>query len=186
MADIDVLLRQVSAKAAETSDEDELPPAATAEQIESAEQVLGFRLPPLLTRLYREVANGGFGPAYRLLPLTGEGRTAVGEYREVRATRKPGETSWPAAVLPILDWGCGMYAAVDCRDPGGAVLLFEPNGVGADWHDAWYVDAESLVAWLEIWLSETGWYEGDVAEGYEEAREPQPWEAARARLSEPD
>jgi hypothetical protein len=36
--------------------------AATAEMIEEAEAVTGFRLPPLLRRLYLEVGNGGFGP----------------------------------------------------------------------------------------------------------------------------
>lgn len=37
--------------------------------IDRAEQLLGFRLPPLLRALYAEVANGGFGPGYGLLEL---------------------------------------------------------------------------------------------------------------------
>ncbi|WP_343950186.1 hypothetical protein [Nonomuraea longicatena] len=58
----------------------------------------------------------------------------------------------------MLDWGCGMFAAVDCRSADATVLLFDPNGGP----DAWYVDAESLTDWLETWLAETGWYEEDA------------------------
>ncbi|WP_285775696.1 SMI1/KNR4 family protein [Microtetraspora sp. NBRC 13810] len=115
MTDVDDLLRRVFAKANATVER--LPATATAEEVENAESILGFTLPPMLTRLHREVANGGFGPDYQLLPLTGEGRTAVSDYCEEPATRTSGETRWPAEVLPILDWGCGMYAAVDCRSP---------------------------------------------------------------------
>jgi hypothetical protein len=35
---------------------------ATAETIGEAEGIIGFPLPPLLRRLYLEVADGGFGP----------------------------------------------------------------------------------------------------------------------------
>ncbi|MGW0592889.1 SMI1/KNR4 family protein [Streptosporangium sp. NPDC002607] len=181
MTDIDDLLRHVSVKASAT--EERLPPTATAEEVAQAESVLGFELPPLLARLYREVANGGFGPDYRLFPLRGEGRTAVGVYHEERATAERGEKAyWPVDVLPILDWGCGMYAAVDCRSPEGTVLLFEPNGIEDDWHDAWYVDTESLAGWLEAWVAGTGWYEEDADEDSEMRR----WETARQRLSESD
>lgn len=182
MTGIDDLLRRVLVKADATTER--LSPPATAEEVENAERILGFKLPPVLARLYGEVANGGFGPDYHLLPLTGDGRTAVSDYREERATRRSGEASWPAEVLPILDWGCGMYAAVDCRSPEGTVLLFEPNGICADWHSAWYVDAESLTDWLETWLSGTGWYEEDAE--CDDAQEPRPWGIARQRLSEPE
>lgn len=179
MTDTDDLLRQVSAKASATTEH--LPLPATAEEVAQAERILGFRLPPVLARLYLEVANGGFGPDYQLLPLVGEGRTAVNDYCEERETSESSsDAHWPADVLPILDWGCGMYAAVDCRSPQGVVLLFEPNGISGDWHHAWYVDSESLTGWLETWLSETGWYEEDT----DEDREMRPWESARQRLAE--
>ncbi|MFG3437788.1 SMI1/KNR4 family protein [Nonomuraea sp. NPDC047897] len=179
MTDIDDLLRRVSAKASVTMEH--LPPPATAEEVAQVERILGFRLPPVLVRLYREVANGGFGPDHQLLPLRGEGRTAMSDYQEERnGSESGGDAHWPADVLPILDWGCGMYAAVDCRRPEGTVLLFEPNGVSGDWHRAWYVDAERLTDWLETWLSGTGWYEEDA----DEDGEMRPWEQARQRLAE--
>jgi hypothetical protein len=37
-------------------------PPVTSEQVKETEALLGFQLPRLLTRLYVEVANGGFGP----------------------------------------------------------------------------------------------------------------------------
>jgi hypothetical protein len=40
-----------------------LRPPVTKEQVEAVEQKLGFSLPPLLKRIYTEVANGGIGPA---------------------------------------------------------------------------------------------------------------------------
>lgn len=175
VTNLDDLLQRVRAKAYATA-EQQLPPPATAEEVAQAESTLGFSLPPLLVRLYREVANGGFGPDYQLLPLVGEGRTAVSVYREELADGAP---HWPADVLPVLDWGCGMFAAVDCRSAEGAVLLFEPNGVDDEWSQAWYVDAEGLAGWLETWLSGTGWYEEDAGED----GGMRPWEAARQRLS---
>ncbi|MGJ6969264.1 SMI1/KNR4 family protein [Streptosporangium sp. G11] len=179
MPDIDDLLRRVSVKASAPGEP--LPPPATAEEVVRAEGVLGFGIPPVLARLYREVANGGFGPDYQLFPLAGEGRTAVSVYHEERSmSQSGGEAHWPADVLPILDWGCGMYAAVDCRSPEGTVLLFEPNGVDGEWHRAWHLDSESLAGWLEVWLSETGWYEEDA----DEDSEIHPWQTARQRLSE--
>ncbi|WP_326830325.1 SMI1/KNR4 family protein [Streptosporangium sp. NBC_01810] len=128
MTDIDDLFRRVSVKAGTPGEP--LPPPATAEEVAQAEIILGFGLPPVLARLYCEVANGGFGPDYQLFPLAGEGRTAVNVYREERSmSESGGEVHWPADVLPILDWGCGMYAAVDCRSSEGTVLVFEPNGI---------------------------------------------------------
>jgi len=42
------------------------PEPASLEQVEEAELKIGYPLPPLLRRLYLEVANGGFGPLMRL------------------------------------------------------------------------------------------------------------------------
>lgn len=161
-----------------------LPPAVSAEEVAAAERALGFRLPPLLARLYQEVANGGFGPEYQFLPLTGEGRTVVGEYAAERAASAREEVPyWPQGVLPVLDWGCGMYAAVDCRDENGTVLLFEPNVLGDDAARAWFLDAPTLAGWLETWLAGTGWYGEDATEDDQTPEQPGPWEEAAARIA---
>ena len=39
--------------------------------IAGVEESLGFRLQPLLRRVYGEIANGGFGPGYGILGLRG-------------------------------------------------------------------------------------------------------------------
>ncbi|WP_200824781.1 hypothetical protein [Nonomuraea solani] len=99
-------------------------------------------------------------------------------YRKERAISQPGgDVRWPSDVLPILAWGCGMYAAVDCRSSEATVLLIEPNGISDGWHRAWGVDSASLADWLETWIAGTGWYEEDTDD------EVRPWEAARQRLS---
>lgn len=46
-------------------------PPTTLLVVEAAEKELGFTLPPLLTQLYTQVANGGFGPGYGIYGLEG-------------------------------------------------------------------------------------------------------------------
>lgn len=88
-------------------------------------------------------------------------------------------------VLPILDWGCAMYAAVDCRSETATVLLFEPNAMTDDGAAAWFVDAGSLAEWLETWLAGTGWYREDAYENTDEEPEDMPpWELAASRIAE--
>ncbi|MFB7029490.1 MULTISPECIES: SMI1/KNR4 family protein [unclassified Streptomyces] len=182
MIAIEDLISRIAAKA--KSPYKALPPAVTADDVAEAEAALGFALPPLLASLYREVANGGFGPDYQLLPLVGSGRTVLSEYQSERSASAEDETPyWPAGVLPILDWGCAMYAAVDCLGETATVLLFEPNAMEDDGAAAWFVDAGSLAEWLETWLAGTGWYREDADE-YEDVAEPTPWEMAASRIGE--
>lgn len=135
------------------------PPApAEPGTLARAEEALGFALPPLLAALYTRVADGGFGPEYGLLPLlegsAGGEPPAVGQYLAARADP---EWPWPAGVLQIAHWGCGMYACVDCTDEAAPVLLYEPNGGNPD--HAWFADSPSLASWLQDWLDGTGWYD---------------------------
>jgi SMI1 / KNR4 family (SUKH-1) len=146
--------------------------------VRQAEAALGFALHPLLATVYREVADGGFGPDYQLLSLIGESaETAVGEYLSRRSENAGTDWAWPEGVLPILHWGCGMYACVDCRSPAGTVLLFEPNP--GDPHLAWYVDSPSLAGWFTHYVEDTGWWV--AAEDGEDVDEMPPWPDAAAR-----
>lgn len=126
--------------------------------LQRAEAAVGFQLHPLLAAAYQHIGDGGFGPDYQLMPLLGEpGSTSVVvEYLEARATGASTDWAWPEAVLPILTWGCGMYACVDCRSDEGTTLLFEPNPGVPDL--AWYVDSPSLDAWFRSHLDDTGWW----------------------------
>jgi len=179
--DLDDLIRRVAERAA--SDSDDLPAPVGDAQIAEAEAQLGFALHPLLARLYRQVADGGFGPDYQLLPLLGPDSSVVGDYLERREWSVGAEyPEWPEGVVPILTWGCGMYAGVDCRSEDGKVLLFEPNPYsGGSWAQCWFVDSASLAAWLETWLAGTGWFESDG--DMDVLLEPQMWDLAASRLS---
>lgn len=176
MSGLAELLERVCVRAeAQTAN---LPACVSDQELAEAERILGFALPTEVRRLYGEVANGGFGPEYFLFPLMGEGSTAVTEYGTLRES--PSEF-WPRGVLPILDWGCGMYGAVDCLRPDAPVLLFDPNADTGDAADAWFQDSPSLTQWLVSWLDGTGWWEEDVMSA-EDGAEPRPWTGAAQRV----
>ncbi|MFE2544357.1 SMI1/KNR4 family protein [Actinacidiphila glaucinigra] len=184
MTGADDLIGRVAARASAAAGT--LPAPARAAQVEEAEAQLGFAIPPLLARLYTEVADGGFGPlGNELFPLAGQGRTVVSAYRAERGAPQASESPhWPEGVLPILDWGCGMYGAVDCLGTSGTVLVFEPNADTGDPADGWFVDEPGLADWLETWLAGGGWYRPD---GHDDAELPEPadWEEAVSRLAAP-
>lgn len=119
------------------------------------------------------------GPDRRLLPLLGSGSSVVGEYRARRVASVGVEhPEWPEGVVPVLTWGCAMYAGVDCLSEDGQVLLFEPNPYsGGSWEQCWFLYSASLAAWLETWLVGTGWFEEDVFDR-DDLVEPQPWAQA--------
>lgn len=110
-------------------------PTAPADAVAEAENLIGYRLPPLLRRLYLEAGNGGFGPGYGILGLR-DGhrgdtrRTALGLYREAHGTSSTGWSFLPASLLPICHWGCGIYSFTDCPQPQGPsqpVLVHDPD-----------------------------------------------------------
>lgn len=49
-----------------------LPAPLPVEDVRRAEAALGFPVPPLLTALRTGMADGGIGPAYGPMPLTGD------------------------------------------------------------------------------------------------------------------
>ncbi|GIJ50961.1 SMI1/KNR4 family protein [Virgisporangium aliadipatigenens] len=183
MTDYGPLLVRIAARAAE--DEPMLPLASRpgplgAAELDLAERRLGFPLHPLLRAVYRTFANGGFGPDYQLFSLIG-GPTAEQSVDVYLANRSAGagtHWAWPEGVLPVLSWGCGMYACVDCRSEQGTVLLFEPNPGDPDL--AWYIDAPSLEMWFDGYVSRTGWWDK-----LEDGDEPdlQPWPDFKVRAS---
>lgn len=108
-------------------------PPTTAAKVDVAEAALGFKIPPVLRRLYTEVANGLFGPGYGLAGVDGCGsdekrNDLVALYRgQLSEDWKKALPHWPDRILRIAPLGCAMYAAVDCKDPAYPVYLFEPN-----------------------------------------------------------
>jgi hypothetical protein len=124
-------------------------PPATAAEIAHAENELGFRLPPLLRRLYAEVADGGFGPSYGLLPIArrhvepGQDETLV-EVRNKLAT----DPRWPAELVPLCDWGCAIWSCLDCRTTEGPMVTVAGE-------EPFTSTGMHLRGWLRAWLAGT-------------------------------
>jgi len=116
---------------------------ASALVVEAAEKALGFALPPLLVRLYREVGNGGFGPGLFGLPPEGprlnDEVDMIALYHSMRD-----HCTWPERVLPIADLGCAMWTCLDCASREGRIVHSEDMKLG-------FVD-DTLHEWLEQWL----------------------------------
>jgi hypothetical protein len=131
---------------------------ASPSQLAADEERLGFALPPMLKRLYVEIGNGGFGPGYGLIGISGGvpddlGRTATEAYRGLRSQeRSPPGWSWPEALLPICHWGCGITSCVDCSTPDFRMRIFDPNLVDDDnWRDGFFAEADSFEDWIRAW-----------------------------------
>jgi hypothetical protein len=141
-------------------------PPVMPEAVAAAESQLAFRLSDLLRRLYIEVGNGGFGPGFGLIPLSAESLgqnpppeaefDLLGDYRRLvhRYVGKPGG-GWPAGLVPVFYFGCGVFELVDCGDAAGPVVGFDPDSddlatlVRREWSAA-----PSLERRLEAWLGD--------------------------------
>lgn len=115
---------------------------ARADAVGRAEQQLGAAFPPLLRRLYLEVADGGFGPGYGVLPLERDPR---GDPRHLPGQLRDG-------LWPLCDWGCAVVSLVDCRDATGRMWAFDPNP-GAPEEDEVFPEDITLAQWLHRWAS---------------------------------
>lgn len=125
---------------------DPLPALAPAglDAVEEAERVLGYPLPPLLRRLYLEVANGGFGPG--VLGVAGGqeddlGRTAV----DLRRERED-----PSGMWAVCYWGCAIVSYVDCSTPDFLMWGFDPTS-GRE-RQSFFPEDLTLTQWLARWL----------------------------------
>ena len=137
------------------------PPAHTHE-VKGTEQVLRFSFPKVLQQLYTEVANGGFGPGYGLIGLdTGmpdyTGLALAQAYFQARQPdAQPSSTVWPALLLLLCHWGCGIYSCVDCSTPDLSVLRFDPNKLNSEPQRgrAFSPEATSLTIWMTRWVND--------------------------------
>ncbi len=138
-----------------------LPGPATAATLEAAEARLGVALPPLLRRLYLEVANGGLGPGSGILGIRGgwtdHGRSIEDLYEEMSdSTTEDPRWVWPAGLVPLVDYG-GAFGCVDASTAEGRIVDWDPDelddrGPDGGWSRSFREVAPSLAAWLEAWL----------------------------------
>jgi hypothetical protein len=140
-----------------------LPPPASPRELGELERLTGLDLPQFLREVYLSVANGCFGPAYGLMPLTRHPldereETILEVYRSflLPDTEDPA-WAWPKSLLPICDWGCAIRSCVDCSSGEGAVIRFDPNGhgPGARWESAFEEESPSIRSWLMSWATGT-------------------------------
>ncbi|MEU8818262.1 SMI1/KNR4 family protein [Actinoplanes sp. NPDC048796] len=123
-----------------------LHPPATAADVENAERQIGRPLPELLRRLYREVADGGFGPGPR-------GFTRIDEVGALH--RRDREHGRPESWFELAPGGCTMYWYTDFAKPGNPVLLYDADGWdphdGESPRDGVRQVTPSLHEWLGTW-----------------------------------
>lgn len=139
-------------------------PPATPEELEAASHDLPGPLPDLLARLYGSIGNGGFGPGYGLLPLPTPSigrRTTITELLSELRSNHP---EWPSSVVPVVDWGCGIYSCLDFASGEASVLRYdhhaEPETL-REYFRGGYPDCHLFpeCSSFERWL--VGWVEGE-------------------------
>jgi hypothetical protein len=99
-------------------------PRATLEQIAATEVAIGFELPRILKEILMRIGNGGFGPGYGLIGVHGGYADFKGEHL-VELGQELGALD--RKVLPICNWGCGIYSCLDCAKHEAPVSIFNPQ-----------------------------------------------------------
>lgn len=146
-------------------------PPTTEVAIQEAEQELNFQLPPLLKGIYKEVANGGIGPGYGIIGLSGgapylnHGGNRLdlvqtyyhfrgeGEFPELNHDFTTEEDlflndEWYDKLLPLCPWGDDHFSLLNCSAPKTPVIHWVAYGghlIG---------ESPSFESWLNDWLND--------------------------------
>jgi hypothetical protein len=125
---------------------------ATEQQIKETEQQLGFPLPPLLHRLYAQVANGGFGPGYGITGVIGGYPCIDAPWGDI-AQRYQWEIDFANAIIQLARGGWRSLAPearqVLWDDGIGSQELWEAGELaGMDREEG---DPEREVTWHSPW-----------------------------------
>lgn len=124
-----------------------LPEPVSQRRIEDAEAELGFALPASLAAIYREIADGGFGPGPGLLPLH---KIVAGHSKLM--SRKSGKP-WPANQLTILI-SRGFFYCIDVlTDEIWSIDSSARRDEETDLSPLFELIQPSLESWLESWLA---------------------------------
>ena len=103
-------------------------------------------LPPLLTHLYTEVGNGGYGPGYGLLEAlhTVDGTLAFCEMYHL---------SLEQALTPFVYWGCTVYSVIELAT--GRVGILDQDAVedGCSPAEAAWWQYQSVDDFWTAWLN---------------------------------
>ena len=135
-------------------------PPATDQEIEDAERTLGFELPPLSKRLYREVGNGGnmLGPAFGIYGV-GTGYEHAGQNIVGQSKLLVRDHPWLENFLLVAEGGCGLCFCVDCNDADYPVYYYNGDEISSSMLDedydneeppdeGWDIEADTFAEWL--------------------------------------
>src|SRR5258705_3289435 len=122
----------------------------------------GQGMPPMLRRLFLEVANGGFGPRRGILGVRGHGLTYNGDWTDLLHVYRAFSPRMPREMLWLFDWGCAIWSLVDCSRPEGQMWVWDPNGAeDPSPANSLFRQAMTLTDWLAAWLhghaDQPGW-----------------------------
>ena len=124
---------------------------ASRELVESAELTLGFALWRDHRQVLMEIANGGFGPGDGLLGIPGGRLDDLGLSLIEMRKRLLSEAELARAIVPVCDWGCGIWSRVDCVT--GEILTCDEMGTRrmgiefGDWLEQW---ANGVNLWSKV------------------------------------
>jgi hypothetical protein len=103
-------------------------PVALETDVKQAEIDLGFHLPFILTNLYREIGNGGFGPGLGLIGVKGGAQSDFGDivatFNQLKNDQLRAGRLWDNQTLPFCSWGCNIFCCVEC-DSTNRISIFE-------------------------------------------------------------
>ncbi|MFE2086140.1 SMI1/KNR4 family protein [Streptomyces sp. NPDC059460] len=142
------------------------PEPASLDTVEDAERTIGFPLPPLVRRLYLEIADGGVGPSRGISPLNDEELAMANSYLDyLNAELAPEDPpAPPPGVLFFCDFGGITWALLDCRHPEGQMWWWDQG----DRHKLDLTFPQWMQAWLDGHL-----LDGRLTHKYMEARQLQ-------------
>ena len=130
------------------------PPPVSDSDYADFERDNGLILPGFVRRLYTEVANGGYGPAYGVNRLDG-GDDSIARWNQMfrNANRdEPSGPQWPSHLIRFCEIGCNMFYALDINVVDTPVFHVEPNEF--DDISKWMQLVDSSVDnWLNTWAS---------------------------------
>ncbi len=144
-------------------------PCVTASGLDAVEKSLGFPLPALIRSLYSEVGNGGFGPEYGIVGTKVgaklDGYTLESCYAWLLSLGSDNSAwQWPHRLLPLANYGCGMWSCVDLTYQRHPLILWDPNNLDDEleddearlnWSHSFWDQGLSLKKSLVNWLNGT-------------------------------
>lgn len=147
---------------------------ATVADVEAAEQIIGYPLPMLLRHIYLKVANGGIGPFGGIDGLPPHGYESDGsmlvDYDTWYTVELDPDDSPPPprGVIFLCNYGCAMWAMVDCWQPHGQMWWWAQGERDrykvtlAEWLTGWLTDGRNVIHDAEIDRDGESWHWPDT------------------------